>query len=189
MVAFDCVYLTREGMSNAMKPNRFLVAGAVLGVLAVLSAASLSGGTAARYAASAAGNSATAQVAKWRPFEDYHDRSKNRMDDDGSDEAVWLVFEAGATEKQATLYLTNQSEVTARYVLEATVAEVEGETSGPVVEQFIEDVMGSIAASHVDYDPDDGIVLKYGATEELKATIPAMSFEGLEITARSLQVD
>jgi hypothetical protein len=171
-----------------MNKNRILKAATALGMIAALSLAFLPGTTLSKYTAQAIGT-ATAQVAKWRPFEDYHDKSKDRMDDDGSGEAVWLVFDKNAAEEQATLYLTNQSEVTAHYLLEATVQEVAGETSGPVVANFLEDIMTSIANSHQEYDPDDGIVLQYGATEELAVTIPAVSFIGLEIIARSVQVD
>jgi len=173
-----------------MKANRFLKAAVALWVLTVLTGSVTAGaGTIAKYTASAAAN-ASARVAKWWPFESYHE--KDTTDDDESGAPVLLVFDKTNPQAQtATLYLNNRSEVTACYVLEATVEEVEGETGGdaPEVVAFLADIMASIADSHADYDPVDGIVVGYGATEELSVTIPVKNFTGLEITARSVQVD
>jgi len=166
-----------------MKANRFLKAAVWLWALAVLTAATLPGsGSLARYAASAEGT-ASARVAKWWPFESYHE--KDTTDDDGSGEAVLLIFkDADGPSQTATLYLDNRSEVTARYKLVADVASVAGMSE----EDFLDEIMDSIEGN-AGYDPDGGIAVQYGAAAELTVTIPAVDFTGLEIAAYAVQVD
>ena len=171
-----------------MKANRFLKVAAVLWGLAVLSAAMLTPSTFAKYAAVSSGGGKT-RVAKWDAFQ--------MIDPADDDDPVLLLLDPAHATQTTTITLTNNSDVTARYVLRPDVATV-GTGTGAEKTAFLNGIVvttnaASLAAGFGAYN--NGIVIPYatgGVPTQVKLDIafPAsLSFSGLKIDVVALQVD
>ena len=162
-----------------MEINRFLKLAVVLWSIAVLGASALPG-AAAKYVAQATGGS-TVQVAKWDAF----DRI-DPTDEDNDGSSVVLVFEPEAVSGESELTLVNESEVPARYVLELKVGNVD--TMDETL--FLSAIESSITPiGPYSYSSSAGIEVPCGETRKLKITIPAVTFQRLQIDACAVQVD
>ena len=165
-----------------MKTFRFLKLAAVLWAITVV-AASFLPATLAKYRSSASGDGGTAQVARWDPFT-APDPEIVIVDD-----TVLLVFGKGdAAARTTTVIITNNSEVTASYVLTASVDSVGRPPTPAEKAAFLEIVQDSIEAN-LGYDDTTGIEVPYNDFRELQITIPAATFTELRIAARVVQVN
>jgi len=162
-----------------MKRNKFLKAAVALWVVAAVGLAMWQGNVLAKYTDMAVGWG-RAQVAKWALGE-----KRGPANDDG--EPVLIVFEPGTTAAQrtTTVSLVNNSEVTARYVMEASVYSVDAYVGEA---PFLAAIKASIEAN-ANYDPVSGVELSPGSQATLDIIIPPVNFRGLEIAAVAVQVD
>jgi hypothetical protein len=148
---------------------------------------SLTAGTMSRFS-SAAVSGSTGRLAIW-------DVGEKRGSAEDSSDAVLVIFKPASTvaQRTTTITLVNNSEVTAQYMLTATVDEVEGSTD----EGDLEDFLASLVIKHkggsldgTNYNPLTGVKLPIGPSQaKLDVTIPAVNFKGLEIAAVAVQVD
>jgi len=176
-----------------MKPNRILKAAVWLWVAAVATASVLGPSlTQAKYVASATVE-ASARVAKWDPFDRI---TPEQLEEDTASgfSPVQVLLGPGSPSVLLdedgdipTLTIRNDSEVTAKYVLDVDVDYVKPSVEFPDEEAFLDAILDSLNVLNSEYD--DGIVVPYLDSAVLEIAIPAVTFRGLHITAYAAQVD
>jgi len=190
-----------------MNKNRLLRVAAALGVLVVLSTATLPGGTGAKYAAKAS-SSTKAQVAGWEVKLTSNDVSvtplsiaADPVDPDanaaavGSYEGVILLFRGrdsgGAQVEKAAWFeveFVNDSDVTVRFTPWFTVVTPTDSTALATVKSKIKFYTDWDGTAGTDITTT-GVVLDASDSETVAVVIEDCTFSGLKIGAYCVQID